>query len=93
MSETSGVDPSKNNKPSSTPSQGVNPNLFSSAFSSAPSGDSWVEKAWGFDAAQAKKFISTLANTIIAQIKHEDEKVKETMEKLKEAEQGEDDSS
>lgn len=50
----------------------------------------FAQKAWGFDAEEAKKFISTLANTIISQIKHEDEKAKEIAEKLKQAEQGQD---
>jgi hypothetical protein len=50
----------------------------------------FVQKAWGFDAEEAKKFISTLANTIISQIKHEDQEIKAQADKLKQAEQGED---
>jgi hypothetical protein len=52
--------------------------------------EGFAQKDWGFNAEEAKKFISTLANFIITQIKHEDQKVKETAEKLKQAEQGED---
>lgn len=65
------------------------PKKFKKDSSKQPS-EGFAQKAWGFDAQEAKKFISTLANTIITQIKHEDEKVKEQSNKLKQAEQGED---
>lgn len=52
--------------------------------------NSFAQKYWHFNADEAKKFISTLCNTITNEIKHEDEKLKETNEELKRAEQGED---
>lgn len=58
--------------------------------SSSSSENNFAQKYWHFDAAEAKKFLSTLCNTITNEIKHLDEKVKETSEELKRSEEGED---
>lgn len=55
-----------------------------------PGAQSFVQKYWHFDEEEAKKFITTLCNSISNEIKHIDERNKETAEKLKQAEQGED---
>ena len=52
--------------------------------------NNFAQKYWHFDADEAKKFISTLCNTITNEIKHIDEKVKEANQKLKESEEGND---
>jgi hypothetical protein len=99
MEDVSGVGPSSGPPPSSEPNNSIDPNGFSAFLSNVQNDtnskpgeapQSFAQTTWGFDEAEAKKFVSTLANTIIAQIKHEDERAKETLEKLKQAEQGED---
>ena len=90
MTNTPGVGPSHpdHKKPVEHIKKPDHTKKFKDSSGQPPQG--FAQKAWGFDAAEAKKFISTLANTIITQIKHEDEQAKATADKLKQAEQGED---
>ena len=91
MSGPSGI----GKEPNATPIHNQNQPTPSKSFQEVSRGGgepppSFAQQAWGFNAEEAKKFISTLANTIISQIKHEDERAKETADKLKQAEQGQD---
>jgi hypothetical protein len=51
---------------------------------------SFVQKYWHFDAKETKQFFTNLVNVISSEIKHEEEKLKEANQKLKESEQGND---
>lgn len=48
-----------------------------------PTNDTFVQKYWHFNQEEAKKFMTTLCNQISAEIKHLDERAKETAEELK----------
>lgn len=72
------VKPVKNIKESQHSSNGQPPQTF-------------AQKAWGFNSQEAKKFLQTLLTTIVNQIKHEQELEKQQSDKLKRAEEGEDD--
>lgn len=99
MVQTSGIGPSHIPPDPNHPTKSAkepDPSAFAAAKNSASGGtppESFAQTAWGFDAEEAKKFLSTLADTIITQIKHESDRAKETLDKLKQAEEGEDDSS
>jgi len=97
MPDISGVSPTNpsHNNPIQ-PSKEPDPNAFKNVQNAEPSGtppQTFAQTSWGFDAAEAKKFLENLANFIIAQIKHEDDRAKETMEKLKQSEEGEEEST
>lgn len=53
---------------------------------SAAQNEGFVEKAWGFSADEAKKFIQQFSDFIISRIKLDDQRAQETAQKLKEAE-------
>ena len=86
MDDTSGIGPN-NNTPPIIPNNGPNPsNSNPVSFGNKNVPQTFVQKYWHFNDAEAKKFLSTLANTIASQIKHEQDEIKTQNDQLKEAE-------
>ncbi len=85
MDDTFGIEPNSNspilpnNEPAASNSQPV-------SFPNKNVPQTFVQKYWHFNDAEAKKFLTTLANTIASQIQHEQQEVQEQNDKLKEAE-------
>ncbi|MEI8300931.1 MAG: hypothetical protein WCG10_04895 [Chlamydiota bacterium] len=85
MNDTSGINPNSNNPiiPNNEPNPS-NSNPVSFGNKNVP--ETFVQKCWHFNDAEAKKFLTTLANTIASQIQHENDEIKTQNNKLKEAE-------
>lgn len=85
MDDTFGIEPNSNspilpnNEPTASNAQPV-------SFPNKNVPQTFVQKYWHFNDAEAKKFLTTLANTIASQIQHEQQEVQEQNDKLKEAE-------
>lgn len=85
MNDSFGIEPNGNtpilpkNDPIASNSQPV-------SFPNKNVPETFVQKYWHFNDAEAKKFLTTLANTIASQIQHEQQEVQEQNDKLKEAE-------
>jgi hypothetical protein len=85
MNDTSGIDP--NNNAPTLPNNGpLPPSSNSSSFKNTNVPQTFVQKYWHFDNAEAKKFLTTLANTIGSQIQQEQQQIAADNDKLKEAE-------
>ncbi|MBM3191869.1 MAG: hypothetical protein FJZ63_04375 [Chlamydiae bacterium] len=79
MDDISGINPNNSTPPVTPPSSG----------GGAPP-ETFAQQVWGFDMAETKQFLSTLANTIGVQIQYELQKAKEASDKLKQSETGND---
>ncbi len=85
MDDTFGVEPNSTSPilPNNEPIASNSPPI---SFTNTNIPQTFVQKYWHFNDAEAKKFITTLANTIASQIQHEQQEVQEQNDKLKQAE-------